>query len=202
MKHIAILSALLLGAAPESSVRFEEGGIRVGDVLVTGKAIALREAGAVPVLVSGSLVESLSAAAPVHVSVAPGRGVLLEAGVRLERTAGGFRLGTHGAFLEIEAAGTVLSPEGAVEFRVGEQGFDFGALGRLQVPSVTARVRPESTAAPVPQGGPQVGPRRYMAMRTPQQRMIFGTSDPVTLANFASGPSLQQLSQVTPTGAP
>jgi hypothetical protein len=39
-------------------------------------------------------------------------------------------------------------------------------------------------------------------MRTPQLRLIFGGNDPVTLANFASGPSLQQLSQVTPTGAP
>ncbi|MFN3484925.1 MAG: hypothetical protein ACK44W_05515 [Planctomycetota bacterium] len=91
---------------------------------------------------------------------------------------------------------------GAAEFRVGELGFDFGALGRLDVPSVTARVRPAGTSAQTPEGGPQVGPRRFMAMRTPQQRMIFGTSDPVTLATFASGPSLQQLSQVTPTGAP
>lgn len=202
MKHVATLSALLFAAAPESSVRFEEGGVRVGDVLVTGKAITLRETGSAPVLVSGSIVESLSAAGPVCVSVAPGREVLLEAGVRLERTAEGFRLGTHGAALEIEAAGTVLSPEGAAAFRVGEGGFDFGALGRLDVSSVTARVRPAATSAPAPQAGPQAGPSRFMAMRTPQQRMIFGTSDPVTLATFASGPSLQQLSQVTPTGAP
>ncbi|HXG60988.1 MAG TPA: hypothetical protein VNO22_06430 [Planctomycetota bacterium] len=200
MKHFAVLSALLLAAAPESSVRFEEGGVRVGDLLVTGKAIGLREAGAAPVLVSGTLVESLSAAAPVRVSVAPGREVLLEAGVRLERAAEGFRLATHGAALEIEAAGTVLSPEGAAAFRVGDGGFDFGALGRLDVPAVTARVR--ATAPSTPQAGPQVGPRRYLAMRTPQQRLVFGNADPVTLANFASGPSLQQLIQVTPTGAP
>lgn len=202
MKHVAVLSALLFGAAPGSPVRFEEGGVRVGDVLVTGKAIALRDAGAAPVLVSGSLVESLSAAAPVRVSVAPGREVLLEAGVRLERAAEGFRLGTHGAALELVAAGATLSPEGPLAFRVGEEGFDFGALGRLDVPSVTARVRAAAPAAPAPQAGPQVGPRRYLAMRTPQPRLVFGASDPVTLANFASGPSLQQLSQVTPTGAP
>lgn len=203
MKHVAVLSALLFGAAPGSPVRFEEGGVRVGDVLVTGKAIALREAGAAPVLVSGSLVESLSAAAPVRVSVAPGREVLLEAGVRLERAAEGFRLGTHGAALELEAAGATLSPDGPLAFRVGEGGFDFGALGRLDVPSVTARVRAATPAAPAPQAGPpQVGPRRYLALRTSQLRLVFGASDPVTLANFASGPSLQQLSQVTPTGAP
>ena len=59
---LTLVAVLLLavGAAPEGAVRFESDGVRVGSELVTGAAVSLKESGATPLLVSGSVVESLS----------------------------------------------------------------------------------------------------------------------------------------------
>ena len=92
---LMLASALLLAAVgPTAPVRFEADGVRVGSELVTGPAVSLKESGALPLLVSGSVVESLSGET-LLVSLGD-KQVELGAGMRLTRTEDGFRLSTHG----------------------------------------------------------------------------------------------------------
>lgn len=116
-----ILAALVVPSAP---VKFEAGGVRVGDALLSGAALELREVGAGSVLASASVVESLSSA--ITVEVAQGRTLVLEPGVRVSRAKAGFALSTH-AGKALKLAGvefTVVSP---ASFTITEKGWDFGA---------------------------------------------------------------------------
>src|SRR6185295_5305177 len=106
---LMVLPAILLAAfaGPSAAVRFEADGVRVGSELVTGAAISLKESGALPLLVSGSVVESLSGES-LAVSLG-GKQVDLGAGLRLARTADGFKLVTHGLAFTVEASGVTLA---------------------------------------------------------------------------------------------
>ncbi len=195
---LIVLPAILLLAAP-NAVRFETEGVRVGTELITAKDLGLKEAGSLPVLVSGSAVENLSATGGALSVALPGdRSVALAVGVRLERTAEGFRLTTHGPSLLLEAGGKTLAGEAAASFKVTEKGFDFGALGALEGAALAAK-------AALPQAGqqpPYQQPQRFGRGRAPQMRFVFGGHDPLTAGEFAGSNALRQLIQVTPTGAP
>src|SRR5262245_22452123 len=102
---LMLVAVLLLAtvSAPETAVRFEADGVRVGSELVTGAAVSLKESGAAPLLVSGSVVESLSGES---LTVAlDGKQLQLGAGLRLARTADGYRLTTHGMRFTLAASG-------------------------------------------------------------------------------------------------
>ena len=60
------IPALLLATASGSTiaVRMESDGVRVGSDLVTGASVSLKEAGATPLLVSGSIVEWMATTVP------------------------------------------------------------------------------------------------------------------------------------------
>jgi hypothetical protein len=193
---LIVLPAILLLTAPAAEVRFETEGVRVGTELVTARDLGLKEAGTLPVLVSGSVVENLSATGTaLAVGLAGDRTVSLASGVRLARAAEGFRLSTHGPALVLEAGGKTLAGESSLAFKLTEKGFDFGALGTLDGASLA--VRPAAPALSVP---PQQ--QRFGRMRPLQMRYVFGNLDPGTMAEFAGTNAIRQLLQVTPTGSP
>ena len=81
MKVLAAAALILL--APKPGIRFDAEGIRVGDVLVQGTVLELKDLGHQSLLASGSSLEPL--AASVDVEVAADRVVTLEPGVRVSR---------------------------------------------------------------------------------------------------------------------
>ncbi len=200
MKLLLIPVLLLATAGPSVAVRFEAGGVRVGSELITGTSVSLKEAGALPLLVSGSVVESLSGET---LAIALGdKQAQLGAGLRLARTADGYVLSTHGTAFSIEAAGSSLRAERSAAFKVTETGFDFGALGTIEAASfaakVVANVAPVASALQDP-----VSPEKPSRQgRTKIWRRLYGAGDPTLAANSASSVALRQITRVTPDAAP
>lgn len=200
-----MLAALLLVgavAAPETAVRFESDGVRVGSELVTGAAISLKQTGALPVLVSGSVVESLSGES-LAVSL-DGKQVVLGAGLRLARTADGYNISTHGTRFAVEASGVTLAADRAASFKVTEKGFDFGALGALEGGSFTARAvaaAVPAAAEPLPQQV-DISPEKTTRLgRTKVIRRLYST-DPLNTGNASGSISVRQIGRVSGDGAP
>ncbi len=203
MKLLLIPALLLATAGP--AVQFEADGVRVGSELVTGSAVSLKESGALPLLVSGSVVESLSGET-LAVSLGD-KQIDLGTGLRLARTADGYRLSTHGMPFTLAAGGVTLTSERAASFKVTENGFDFVALGTLSGSSITAKVLAAKTpaAAMTTTQGEKVSPERGQTatvMRPKVYRRIF-ESDPLNPAYAAMSPGhLQSIPVITPDGAP
>src|SRR5260221_1008866 len=137
MKLLRIPALLLAVTGPSAPVRFEADGVRVGSDLVTGAAVSLKEAGALPLLVSGSVVESLSG--EILAVDLGDKQVQLGAGLRLTRTADGYRLSTHGMPISLTAGSSTLSTDHAAAFRITEKGFDFCALGTPESATFAAK---------------------------------------------------------------
>jgi len=203
MKMLLIPALLLATAGPSVAVRFEADGVRVGSELVTGASISLKETNALPLLVSGSVVESLSGET---LAIALGdKQAQLGAGLRLARTADGYLLSTHGTAFSIEAAGSSLRAERSAAFKVTEKGFDFGALGMVEAASfaakVVANVAPVAAVETAPQG--TVSPERESLQgRAKVTRRLFNNSDYLQTGNSASSWAVRQITRVTPDAAP
>lgn len=200
---LTIIASLLLAAFAGSpaAIRFEADGVRVGSELVTGAAVSLKESGATPLLVSGAAVESLSGES-LAVSLGAAQ-VELGAGLRLARTADGFRLSTHGMAFKVEASGKVLDAAREASFKVTDKGFDFGALGVLEGTSFAARVT--AAASPAVAADPQevqISPAKES--RQGRQRTIrrLYATDPLFAAEAASSVAVRQIGRVTPDAAP
>ncbi len=199
-----ILVAVLLLATvstPETAVRFEADGVRVGSELVTGAAVSLKESGAMPLLVSGSVVESLSGE---NLTVAlDGKQILLGAGLRLARTADGYRLTTHGMRFTLAASGASLAADRAATFKVTEKGFDFGALGALEGTTLAVRATAETVAAVAePAQQVEVSPEKTIRQgRSKVVRRLF-SQDPLNAGQAVNSISVRQIPRVTPDGAP
>jgi hypothetical protein len=201
---LMLIPALLLCAvaSPTSAVRFESDGVRVGSELVTGASISLKDSGATPLLVSGSVVESLSGES---LAVMLGeRQVDLGAGLRLARTAEGFRLTTHGMPFTVTSAGVTLAADRAASFKITDKGFDFGALGMLDGASFAARAL-AATAPAVAAEAPQqveISPEKPVRKgRAVTIRRLFSV-DPLIPGNAVSSVAIRQIPRVTPEGAP
>jgi len=200
---LTLIPALLLAAFAGSpaAIRFEADGVRVGSELVTGAAVSLKESGATPLLVSGGAVESLSGES-LAVSLGAAQ-VDLGAGLRLSRTADGFRLSTHGMAFKVEASGKVLDAAHEVSFKVTEKGFDFGALGALEGTSFAARVA--AGLAPAVAADPQEV--KISAEKDTRQgvrrtfRRLYSV-DPLNTANAAGSVAVRQIGRVSPDAAP
>ena len=198
----ALLVAALTG--PTAPVQFEKNGIRVGSELVTGSAVSLKDLGAAPLLVSGSVVESLSGDA---LTVAlDEKSVVLGAGLRLARTADGYRITTHGMQFTVEASGTSLAADRSAEFKVTEKGFDFGALGILSGTSFAARVTaataPMVAADPVQDGKTEISPERHESIKKKVVIRRLYTTDPLAPATGANSINVRLIPRATPDGAP
>ncbi len=201
---LLLIPALLLATAtgPGIAVRMESDGVRVGSELVTGAALSLKEAGA-PLLVSGSVIESLSGET-LAVSLGE-KQVTLGAGLRLARTADGFALSTHGMSFTVESAGKTLTAERNASFKVTEKGFDFGALGALDGASFAAKVAGATVApalsVPAAQES-EISPERSTRHgRTKTLRRLYSV-DPLVGGEAASSIAVRQIPRATPEGAP
>lgn len=201
---LLVIPALLLAvtAGPTAPVRVEADGIRVGSELVTGAAMSLKDSGAIPVLVSGSVVESLSGET-LAVSL-DGKELSLGAGLRLTRVAEGFVLSSHGAAFTVEASGRSLAADRSASFKITDKGFDFGALGLLE--GTALAVRATAAAAPaVAVEAPQqvdVSPERSTRHgRVKTLRRLY-SSDPLAGTNAATSVATRQVGRVTHDGAP
>jgi hypothetical protein len=200
MKLLLIPALLLATAGP--AVQFEADGVRVGSELVTGTAVSLKESGALPLLVSGSVVESLSGET-LAVSLGD-KQVELGAGLRLSRTADGYRLSTHGMPFTLAAAGVTLTTDHAASFKVTDKGFDFGALGMLNGSSFAAKAlaaKAPAAALTAPGQDPVSPERADRQGRTRTSRRVFET-DPLNASNAAGNPAVLMIPRVTPDGAP
>jgi len=206
MKLLLIPALVLAVAGPSAPVRFEADGVRVGSELVTDAAVSLKEAGALPLLVSGSVVESLSGET-LTVDLGE-KQVQLGAGLRIMRTAEGYRLSTHGMPFTLTAAETTLSTDHAASFKVTEKGFDFGALGLLTGSTFSAKVMAASasvaSAGLVQETqGDGVSPEKPSRQgRIHYFRRVFSNGDPLNSANAASSVAVRMIPRVTPDGAP
>lgn len=204
MKLMLIPALLLAGfTGPTAPIRFEADGVRVGAELVTGAAVSLKDSGALPLLVSGSVVESLSGES---LAVALGEKQLaLGAGLRLARTADGFRLSTHGLPFAVSAQGKTLAAGREASFKITETGFDFGALGLLDGASLAASVTTGTTAAASMQTSQdvEVSPEKTNRQgREKTMRRRYTGGDPLAGGQAASQVSTIMIARVTPSGAP
>ncbi len=208
-----IVGSLFLAAlvAPSAPVKFEAGGVRVGDVLLSGAALELREAGAGSVLASASVVESLSSA--VTVEVAQGRSLILEPGVRVSRVKEGFALSTH-AGKALKLAGVEFAVTTPASFTITEKGWDFGAgkvfagaelHASLQQPappqdSTDSDLEAMRRAAKRAQGqgDSKSGSQTSAASLNNSVRTLHG--DPTVAGQPASSAAVKQLGSVTPIG--
>jgi len=202
MKLLLIPALLLAVTGPSAPVRFEADGVRVGSDLVTGAAVSLKEAGALPLLVSGSVVESLSG--EILAIDLGDKQVQLGAGLRLTRTADGYRLSTHGMPISLTAGSSTLTTDHAAAFKITEKGFDFGALGTLEGTTFAAKVLAATApaAATVPQDTTVSPEKASVQRRISHFRRTFSNGDPLNPANAASGVSVRMIPRVTPDGAP
>jgi len=203
---LLLIPALLLATVtgPSVAVRMESDGVRVGSELVTGAAVSLKEAG-VPLLVSGSVVESLSGET-LAVSLGE-KQVALGAGLRLTRTADGYALSTHGLSFTVESAGKTLTADRNASFKVTEKGFDFGALGTLDGASFAAKVAGATAAPAVSAGAAQEGEDLVSPERSTRRgrskilRRLYQV-DPLVGGEAAGSIAVRQIPRATPEGAP
>ena len=200
---LPVIAAIVLAAFAGSpaAIRFEADGVRVGSELVTGAAVSLKESGATPLLVSGAAVESLSGEG-LAVSLGAAQ-VDLGAGLRLARTADGFRLSTHGMSFKVEASGRTIAADREASFKVTDKGFDFGALGVLEGRSFAARVA--AATAPAVAADPQevqVSPEKAVVQgQTRVIRRLYQV-DPLITGNAAGSVAVRQIGRVSPDAAP
>ena len=189
----AALVAMLLSSGP--AVRFEADGVRVGDALVTGAALQLRDAAGVSVLASGSAVEPLAAA--LEIEAAPGLRLVLEPGVRAERKGDAVVLSTHGkrtivlGELALESPVTLVPADGA--WKAGETVLAAPVRARLQEQDPDANLESLRKAARKIQQTREARPeaRERLERRTkPRSRRVFG-EDPFVAAEAVDSQTLR-----------
>ena len=200
----AILLALLPGSAP---VRFEAGGVRVGNDLVSEKIISLKTAGELPILVSGSTLENLSSTNKALEVAIGDKSVLLDVGLRLDRQGEGYRLSTHGPSFTLEAGGKTLTSREAASFKVTEKGFDFGALGALEGGSLAAKIATVLVLDPRTPSDPAGALGRVVhalpPIRPPDHPTLrFGQGNPSTWSQSSEYQNRQMLEHVSKTKLP
>lgn len=203
---LLIIPALLLLVLPAPTVRFESDGVRVGDEVVTGKAIGLRNAGQLPILVSGNIVENLSSTGSALEVALDGKKVLLDVGVRLDRQGEGYRLSSHGPSFKVDVDGKSVATEASVAFKVSEKGFDFGKLGTFEGSILGSKIAAKAAVQDPPPAGEPSPLRSRSRSQTSRAdgilHRVFWNGDPSITAEGADGHTLQMMSQVTPTGSP
>lgn len=202
---LLIIPALLLAtvAGPSAAVRFESDGVRVGTELVTGALMNLKESGASPLLVSGSVVESLSGET-LAVSLGE-KQVGLGAGLRLSRTADGYQLSTHGMAFMVESAGGTITADQSASFKVTPTGFDFGVLGALEGSSFAARVTTPAAPVVAAQDGQQpdnISPEKPTRHGKKKEIRRVYSMDPLAPGAAVSSVAIRQIPRVSPEGAP
>lgn len=180
-------------------VRFDAAGVSVDGKPVDSAALELRSAGEGALLASTRCVESISGS--LSVELAPGRQLTVEPGVRLERTADGFRL-SNAAGRKIRLTG----PEGeisnavTVDFAVNAEGWTVAGLP-LKAASLEA-------ALPQDDADSSLGRMRRASQRTTgrtaskKSRRVFSNGDPGAMNEAVDRQAIRLLLQVSPDGSP
>ena len=202
---LILIPALLLAVLPGAAVRFESDGVRVGDEVVSEKAISLKSVGELPVLVSGTTVENLSSTNKALEVAIGDKAVLLDVGIRLDRQGEAYRLSTHGPAFSVESGGKSIAGQSPVSFKVTEKGFDFGAAGTLEGGSLAAKIEAKTL---VQDPAPAPAQSSFRRARGPQNRpdglmrRAFDYRGPMVASEGADGQVLRMLGHVTPTNLP
>lgn len=195
----AVGAALIIPLAETNPTAvFEDGGVRIGNEVVTGKVVHIKG----DLLVSGTLVEPL--VGPVTVRLAGDRSIVLEPGVRLERTAGGFRLRTHGRrFIRIGS----IEERAPIEVHLTGEGFEFRPGGTVAGREVTAALAPETgshgaSAGHRPSGQDPFG--REPAQEQPgagktRFRRVWD-NNPLAMGEVVNKHAIRFLTEVSPLG--
>lgn len=194
---LAAIAMFILAAGPE--VRFEADGVRVDGAVVQGAVLGFKETGAGALLVSGTTVEPLASA--VEVTVAAGRMLTLEPGLRLSRAAEGFVIAAHGR-RAVQVGGLTL--EAPVALSVTEKGWL--VAGHALEGALAFRLAAEPSPAPavlLPQEtttrryGQDRTTRRYQPRTRPRLRRIF-SEDPRPNAEAVDSSTVRFLPNVSP----
>lgn len=181
MKTVFALLPVLSFLDPAPAVRFEEGGVRVGDALVRGAVIELREG----LLVSGNVVEPLGGV--VSLEVAPGRTLRLEPGVRAARAENGVVLSTHGGrALRLSAGDRRFTMASPLSLRATDTGWTAGETdlhGDVLLAQVKPQDDPDANLRAMQEDARRMETRP--GTRVFRRRRVFGGGDPL-LPNVAA----------------
>lgn len=137
---LACLLLVVLTSSAPPDVAFEADGIRVAGDLVQAPVLKIRETASGSVLVSGTVIEPVGSV--LMVTVAAGRTLKLEPGVRALRSPSGVILSTHGKRrIRFEADGIPMSMTSPVTVKPGGEGWDFGGGIIVGSPLLAARLQ-------------------------------------------------------------
>ena len=199
MKVLAAAALILL--APKPGVRFDAEGIRVGDVLVQGTVLELKDLGHQSLLASGSSLEPL--AASVDVEVAADRVVTLEPGVRVSRAEGGVRFSTHGTrkvrFATSEGTLTLESPVLAAATAEGWMVGDRKLTG-AQLRVSTETQDEDANLDQMKRSADKIRTGGVPRLSTRHTRLYWG--NPLDPANAANSINVRLIPQISPAGIP
>jgi hypothetical protein len=199
VKLLAIATLAFL--APRPDVRFESGGVRIGDALVQGTVLELQRSGSATMLASGSSIEALSAC--VDVEAAPERIFTLEPGIRVTRVEGGYRFSTHEhRRIRFEAPGGAIAAESPVVVAASAEGWTLGDQ-KVAGPALRAGVEKqdeESNLERMKKSADQVRSGAVPKLSSRQNRLFRG--NPLDGAEAVNSTSIRTIPQVSPSGAP
>jgi hypothetical protein len=178
--------ALAVHANEGPSVRLDAAGLRIDGQKIDGAILELRGAGDGALLASERCVEPLSG--PLSVELVPGRTLMLEPGVRLERKGEGYRL-SSAAGREIRLG--EVSFASSVEFSVDAEGWTV-AGNAVKAAGLEASLKPL-----VEQQDPQSSLER---MRRAMEQKSGKSGQARVVRVYSNGSVMAQLFSVTEAG--
>lgn len=200
MKLIALASLVLL--APSAVVRFERDGVRVGDALVRGSVVELKNERGAALLASGSSVEALTSSLEIEITAE--RTLTLEPGLRVTRVEGGYRFASHrDRAIRFAASGVTVAAASPVLVAVAAEGWlvgDRALSGAALQAGVQNQDDAESNIEKMLREKDRMRAGGVPKLSTRKHRLFWGS--PFTMGQAANSISLRQMGRVSPDGAP
>lgn len=200
MKLLALAVLVLL--APEAAVRFETGGVRVGDALVTGGVLEVKGAGSSILLASGTSVEALSSS--LEIGLDGDRVLALEPGLRVARVDEGYRFTAHRPVaIRFTASDETITVRGPVRVVPTAEGWQVGERtlsGRTLQAGMGAQDDAEANLEKMMKSKEKMQAGGVPRLSTRASRLYRG--NPLHSGNAAESVALRQIGRVTPDGAP
>ena len=196
---LAALTALL---APETDVRFEADGLRIAGAVVKGQVLELKDAGSAVLLASGSSVEALTSS--IDIDLAADRTLVLDPGIRVTRTDGGYRFTTHrtgsirfsASEQSVALAGPVLVAATAEGWQIGDR----TVVGRRLQASLQGQDDAETNLDKMMKSKEKMQTAPPPKTNIRMLRVYQG--DPLTNANAAGSVEVRQIGRVSPDAGP
>lgn len=188
---MTLLLPLLLAGA---DARFESAGVRVGDVLLRGPLLEIREGA----LVSGNVVEPIASTLRVEFD---GLRLLLEPGVRAARDVDGLRLSAHGPAGLRMSAGAESWTGANLLLKRGTSGWSHGETALTEVRVQAAQQEdPEALMRQMEESAQKMR-QSSQRVRKPVSRRVFSGGNPLTGSEPAQSQAVRQLAQLSPSGS-